>query len=107
MINPKQFAASTLELLQADPRNYRNFGTHWYFVKALMKRFYTVDNLYMLGDYVDQSVIDRMPPATDLQAALAGAISEYQQNACFSLGAVELTDDDGDKFTLIDPDAGL
>lgn len=107
MIDPKQFAASTLELLQADPRNYRNFGTHWYLVKALMKRFYTVDNLYMLGDYADQSVIDRMPPASDLQEALAGAVAEYQQNACFNLGSIELTDDDGDKFTLIDPDAVL
>jgi hypothetical protein len=105
MINPKQFAASTLELLQANPRNYRNFGTHWYFVKALMKRFYTADNLYLLGDFDDPSVTARMEPPDDLQSALSGAVEEYQENACFGMGAVELTDDAGEKFILIDADA--
>lgn len=107
MIDPKTFAASTLALLQEDPRRYRNFGAHWYFVKALMKRFYTRDNLHLLGEHMDQSVIDRMPAYGSLQAALAGAVEEYRQNASFELGGNVLTDGEGEQFTLIDLDAGV
>ncbi len=107
MINPKAFAASTLALLQQDPRRYRNFGVHWYFVKALLKQFYTRDNLYLLGDYTDPAVIAKMPPHETLQAALAAAIDEYRENASFNLGREQVTAPDGERFTLIDPDAGL
>ena len=95
MIDPKTFAASTLALLQEDPRRYRCFGVYWYFVKAVLKRFYTPDNLHLLGDYMDQSVIDRMPPHANLEEALAAAIEEYRQNATFNLGSNVVTDPDG------------
>lgn len=107
MIDPKTFAASTLQLLQEDPRRYRNFGTHWYLVKEVLKRFYTRDNLHLLGDYRDLTVIERMPPHADLQDALAAAIEEYRQNASFNLGRQVVAAPDGEVFTLIDPDAGL
>lgn len=107
MIDPRKFAASTLQLLQEDPRRYRAFGAYWYLVKAVLKRFYTRDNLHLLGEYMDQSVIDRMPVHADLGAALAAAIEEYRQNASFNLGANVVTDDHGEAFTLIDPDAGI
>jgi hypothetical protein len=107
MIDPKTFAASTLALLQEDPRRYRNFGCYWYLVKAVMKRFYTRDNLHLLGDYMDQSVIDRMPAHADLAEALAAATEEYRQNASFNLGSNVVTDQHGEQFTLIDPDAGI
>lgn len=107
MIDPKTFAASTLALLQEDPRRYRCFGSHWYFVKALMKRFYTMDNLGMLGDYSDETVVARMPAYSSLQDALAGAVDEYRINASFELGSNVLTDAHGEQFTLIDEDAGL
>lgn len=107
MIDTKTFAASTLALLQEDPRRYRAFGVYWYFVKAVLKRFYTRDNLHLLGDYMDQSVIDRMPPHASLDEALAAAIEEYRQNATFNLGSNVVTDPSGEQFTLVDTDAGI
>ncbi len=107
MIDPKTFAASTLQLLQQDPRRYRLFGVHWYLVKAVLKKFYTRDNLHLLGDYMDQSVIDRMPAHADLQQALAAAVEEYRQNAAFNMGRAEVEDPTGGgTFTLVDTDAG-
>lgn len=106
MIDPKTFAASTLQLLQDDPRRYRCFGVHWYLVKAVLKKFYTRDNLHLLGDYMDQAVIERMPAHADLQQALAAAVAEYRQNAAFNMGRNEVEDPTGGGiFTLIDPDA--
>lgn len=107
MIDPQKFAASTLQLLQDDPRRYRCFGVHWYFVKALLKRFYTQENLHLLGEHMDQTVIDRMPPHADLQAALAAAIEEYRQNASFNMGSNIVSDPEGEQFMLVDPDAGI
>ena len=74
MIDPKTFAASTLQLLQDDPRRYRLFGAYWYLVKAVLKKFYTSDNLHLLGDHVDRDAVERMPQHTDLQSALAAAV---------------------------------
>jgi hypothetical protein len=107
MIDPKTFAASTLALLQDDPRRYRCFGVYWYLVKALMRRFYTRDNLHLLGDYVDQSVIERMPAHASLDEALEAAVEEYRQNASFNMGSNVVTDQHGEQFTLIDTDAGI
>lgn len=106
MIDPKQLAASTLQLLQSDPRNYRNFGVYWYFIKALMKRYYTRDNLYLLGDYVDQTVVDRMPEHASLQEALEAAVETYRTNAAYAMGANEFSDPEGETFILQDVDAG-
>jgi hypothetical protein len=106
MIDPKQLAASTLQLLQADPRNYRNFSYYWFFVKALMKRYYTKDNLYMLGDYEDPAVVAMMPDGEDLQETLTEAVDMYRTNAAYGMGTSEFTDPDGETFTLHDEDAG-
>lgn len=107
MIDPRAFAESTLQLLQQDPRRYRNFGVWWYLVKGVLKHFYTQDNLHLLGDYNDPGVIDRMPPVDSLQEALAAAVEEYRQNATFNLGRNELEAPDGEVFILADTDAGL
>jgi len=107
MIDPKTFAASTLQLLQDDPRRYRLFGAYWYLVKLVLKKFYTRDNLSLLGDHVDRSVVERMRPHADLQEALAAAAEEYRQNAAFNMGRNEVEDHvGGGTFTLLDPDAG-
>lgn len=107
MIDPKTFAASTLQLLQTDPRNYRNFAVYWYFVKALLKRFYDRHNLYMLGDYEDPTVIARMPKHANLQEALEAAIETYRVNAAYAMGANQFSDPEGETFTLADEDASL
>mgnify|MGYP000499895062 CR=1 FL=1 len=107
MTDLKTFAASTLELLQQDPRRYVNFGPYWYLVKAVLKKFYTRDNLHLLGDHVDADVVARMPEHADLQEAIAAAVEEYRTNASFNLGSNEVADlVGGGAFTLLDPDAG-
>lgn len=105
-MDASQFAANTLQLLQADPKNYRKFGIYWYLVKALLKRYYTRDNLYLLGDYVDEAVTDRIPEGISLDDALLTALEEYQRNHAFQLGENPV-DPDGDQFVLLDPDAGM
>lgn len=107
MIDPKTFAASTLHLLQQDPRRYRLFGVYWYLVKRVLLKFYTRDNLHLLGDYVDADVTARMPGHADLQEALVAAVEEYRKNASFNLGSNEVEDPTGGgTFRLVDPDAG-
>jgi hypothetical protein len=106
-MNPQYLSASVLSLLQQDPRRYRNFGTHWYLVKAVLKKFYTRDNLHLLGDYMDPSVIARMPEYPDLSSALVGAVEEYRSNAALNMGSNQVTDQHGEVFTLLDTDAGV
>lgn len=106
MIDPKQLAASTLQLLQADPSRYRNFCVYWYLIKALLKRYYTQDNLFLLGDYVDKTVTDRLPPGQSIEEALEDAVREYALNATYNLGRSTCTDPDGEEFILMDQDAG-
>ena len=107
MIDPKTFAASTLQLLQGDPRRYVAFGAYWYLVKAVLKKFYTRENLHLLGDHVDGAVAERMPEHADLAEALDGAVAEYRKNAGFNLGSNEVEDlVGGGTFRLVDPDAG-
>ena len=106
-IDTKALAASTLALLQQDPRRYRLWGVYWYLIKALLKRYYSRDNLHLLGDYRDPDVIARMPEHASLQEALEAAVEEYRQNASFNLDRTQVEDPvGGGTFTLIDQDAG-
>lgn len=106
MIDTKQCAANILQLLQADPAKYVNFGMYWFLIKALLKQYYTADNLYLLGDYTDPSVNARVPAFPSVQDMLAAALEEYSQNARLNLGSNQVQDADGDVFTLHDADAG-
>lgn len=105
MIDPKTFADNTLALLQQDPRRYLNFGVFWFFVKALLKRYYTRDNLHLLGEYFDPECIARMPEFATLKEALQAALEEYGQNARYNMGRAEVEDPTGGGvFTLHDED---
>lgn len=107
MIDAKTLAASTLQLLQQDPRLYRCFGAYWWLIKALLRRYYTRDNLHLLGDYTDPQAGERMPAHETLEGALAAAVEEYRRNATYGLGSAQVPDlVGGGAFTLIDPDAG-
>lgn len=105
-IDPKQLAENTLQLLQAEPRNYKLFGMYWYFIKALLKRYYTKNNLYLLGDFVDQTVVNRMPAGLSVEDTLMAALEEYQYNFSYGMGQ-DPADDDGERFVLFDQDANL
>lgn len=107
MIDPKQFAESTLQLLQVDPRNYRNFGVYWYFVKAILKLYYDQNNLYMLGNYRDPDVVARMPKHENVQEVLQAAVDTYRSAAAYGMGTNQFVDPEGETFILNDPDAGM
>lgn len=105
MIELKKLANSVLQLLQDDPRRYRNFGVYWYLVKEVLKRYYTQDNLYLLGNYVDENIVGHVPDHDSLQDALAAAIETYNQNASFNLGSAQIALPDGGTALLLDRDA--
>lgn len=108
MVDPQTFAKSTLQLLQQDPRRYRNFGVYWYFVKTLMRRYYTRDNLYLLGEYMDPDTMAKMPQHETLQGTLEAAIAEYRHNATYNLVSGLVDDLAGGGVTFLhDEDAGI
>ena len=105
-IDPRVFANSVRALLDEDPRRYRNFGMFWFFVKALLKRFFDRNDIPILGDYEDTSVNERIPDSVRWSPALMmqAAAEEYAHNASFNLGRAEVMDDDGQFFTVMDAD---
>lgn len=103
-IDPAKFARSVRALLDEDPFRYRNFGAYWFFVKALLKRFYDRHDMPILGDYEDRSVNARMPDGLNAWELMERAAAEYAHNAGFNLGQSTVEDDDGERFTLRDTD---
>jgi hypothetical protein len=100
------FAASARTLILQNPRNYLGFGVMWFLVKALLRKTYEPAEIPLLGDYVDQSVIDRMPKGLSLTELLSLAAEEYSTNQRLGTPANRLEDDEGEFFTLFDPDMG-
>lgn len=104
---PLEFAANARAVILQQPRNYTAFGAYWYLVKALLKRVYEPAEIPLLGDYEDPSVIDRMPKGLGLQALLWLASEEYADNQRLGTPPNRLEDpEDGEFFTLSDPDMG-
>jgi len=103
-INPEAFAVSVRALLDEDPRRYRNFGIWWFMIKNLLRRFYDRHEMPQLGTFVDTTVIDRMPWVQGLNEGLLLAAETYQHNATFNPCNNEQEDDEGQHFTLLDPD---
>ena len=106
MINPQTLAASILQILQQDPASYRSFGPYWYTIKALLKRYYTRDNLSLLGDYVDPEVQAAQPVHGSADEVLAAAVNWFRNHQQFGLGRNTFETDDGEVIRLLDPDAG-
>ena len=69
----RQIADGMLQLLQADPSQYRTFGPYWPLMKSIMKRFYGRENLALLGDHIDAEAAAHMPPHANLEEAVAAA----------------------------------
>lgn len=103
-IDPAKFAASTRALLAEDWRRYRAFGPYWWFVKALLKRFYDRHEMPILGDYEDSDAADRVPNVSTSAEMLALAVETYRANATMNLNRNVVEDADGSPYTLIDPD---
>jgi len=105
-IRPDVFADSARQLLAERPERYKLFGVWWYYVKALLKRQYSRDELPMLGDFEQPEVLALMPEL-DAQESLAAAIATYQDNAYYGLGRTDQVTADGEPFNLYDEDVGL
>ena len=95
-----------LQILQQNPASYRAFGIYWWPIKALLKQKYTKDNLYMLGNYEDPDGVSRVP-SVDVVEMIELALSEYSTNISFGLGSNQVTDTEGDPYTIYDQDANL
>lgn len=106
MLPPDKIAENFLRVLQTDPVKYRAFGVYWWFVKAFMKRYFTADNLYMLGDYVDEEQAAMVPEHGSLQEALTAAIETYQWNLVHNMDSARVMAPDGETVTIFDQDAG-
>lgn len=102
--DPKLFAASTRALLNEDWRRYRCFGAYWWFVKALLKRFYDRHEMPMLGDYEDPNAADLVEANVTWQGMLEAAVETYRANAAFNLSSQKVEDVHGQPYLLIDPD---
>ncbi|HKT52847.1 MAG TPA: hypothetical protein VJP88_00230 [Caulobacteraceae bacterium] len=106
-LDPYAFAANARTLILEQPRNYAAFGAYWFLVKALLKKVYPSAEVPLLGDYVDQSVVDRMPKGLVLSELLELAGEEYAANMRLGTPTTRLEDpEDGEFFTLSDPDMG-
>lgn len=105
-LDPMTFAANARTLILQNPRNYLAFGVYWFLVKALLKKVYPQAELPLLGDYVDESVIERMPKGLGLNELLELASAEYAANMGLGTPQHRLEDPDGEFFTLADPDMG-
>lgn len=105
-VDTKQLAENALFLLQQDPSRYRSFGPYWYTIKALLKRYYTRDNLHLLGDYTDPEVVAAQPVHGSMDEVLLAACDWYRNHQAFGLGRAQFETDDGEVVHLLDQDAG-
>ena len=107
IIPPDQLAANIRTMLDNDVKYYRNFGVYWYFVKAFMKKYYTKDNLYLLGDYEQPEVVARMPAYDSFEDAMHDALMFARENHINNMGSATSIAPDDDPVTLFDEDAGI
>ena len=105
-MNPRLLAENVLFLLQQDPSRYVSFGPYWYTIKALLKQFYTRDNLFLLGDHVDADVVKAQPVHGSADEVLYAAVEWYRNHQAYGFGRREFETDDGEVVQLMDPDAG-
>lgn len=107
MIDQKTLAANILQLLQTNPERYASFGPYWPLVKALLKKHYTHDNLFLLGPAVDHEAAARMPEHASLAEALEAAVEFHRNHMAYGMGSSTFVDEEtGDEWVLRDPDAG-
>lgn len=107
MLAPETIASNIRQVLAQNPAAYRNFGVYWWFVKEFLKRFYTRDNLYLLGDYRDEAVAAMIPAHASIEEALHDALATYGINCLSNHCAAEVAAPSGDLVTIYDDDARL
>jgi hypothetical protein len=94
LIDVRLTLQNILQQLQEEPQRYRLFGIWWWPVKALLRRFYGPENLYMLGAYQDADTA-------------AMVLEENQFNATYPHPAGMVENPDGELVFLFDADAEI
>ena len=107
LLPPDQLAANIRKVLDNKPADYRNFGVYRYFVKAFLKKYYTKENLYMLGEYEQPEVVEKMPKYSNFEDAMHDALLMWRANWENNMGRAISIDLDSDEVVLFDEDAGL
>ena len=107
MIPPDQIAANIRMMLDSDVRHYRNFGVYWYFVKAFLKKYYTQDNLHLLGNFEQPDVVARMPAYDNFEDAIHDALLCARNNQIYNMDSASSIAPDDEPVTLFDEDVGL
>lgn len=106
MINQEILARNCLALLQQDPAIYRSFGYYWWAIKRLLKRYYTRENLYLLGDYEDTDAAGKLSSMPEYQVLLAALVT-HQDNRLYHMDSPHGVDLEGNQYTVMDQDAGF
>lgn len=105
-INVAGTLKNILQQLQEEPQRYKLFGVWWWPVKALLRRLYTTDNLYMLGPYQDEKTA-AMVLRENLQDTMRAALEEYGFNAVYPHPAGMVENPDGEMVLIFDADAEI
>jgi hypothetical protein len=107
MLPPDQIAANIRKMLDNDITHYHNFGVYWYFVKALLKRYYDIHQMPILGDFEQEDVIARMPEYDSFEDAMFDALLFARANQRDNMNSATSIAPDDEPVTLFDEDIGL
>lgn len=112
MIPAKAFAG-IVQVLQADPFSYRNFGPRWWRLKRMMTAAgWTTEAFLGLGDGYPDSEAEHRWDELDDDAFFAAAMAAHSENAQNGYNQRVQPNDGaesefGDFVTMIDPDVEL
>ena len=107
MIPRDQLAANIRQTLDNKVVTYHNFGVYWYFVKAFLKKYYTIDEMPILGSFEQADVVGRMPAYGNFEDAMHDALLFWRANWENNGNDATSIAPDNEPVTLFDEDVGL
>lgn len=107
VIPTDQIAANIRQMLDNKIATYHNFGVYWYFVKAFLKKFYTIDQMPILGDFEQADVVERMPKYDNFEDAMHDALLFFRANMEHNGNDATSIAPDNEPVILFDADVGL
>ena len=107
MLPPDQIAANIRKLLDNNIEVYHNFGVYWYFVKAFLKKYYTREQMPILGDFEQADVAARMPDYDNFEDAMFDSLLFWRANFADNFNDATSIGPDDEPVTLFDEDVGL
>ena len=106
---PEQRFRGIVQLLQADPKQYKAFGPYWWSVKRMLKEHYGPKALYLLGAQDDRETrIGVESHHGGDEEVWTAAIEHFRESV--QTGNIdrvtEIPGGDGAFYSVNDPDAG-